>query len=120
VTSGARRGELLGASWLGFSAEQATWTISQQVTPTRVGVTIAPPKTKRSHRTVRLDADTVAALEAHRERQLAEREAAAHAYEDRDLIFADELGRPIARTGSPRSSANCASERRSGPVGCTT
>jgi integrase len=37
----------------------------------------------------------VAALDTHRERQLAEREAAGDAYDDQDLTFADELGRPI-------------------------
>ena len=95
VASGARRGELLGATWLGFSADQATWTITQQVTPTRGGVTIAACKSKGSYRTIRLDAGTVAALEAHRERQLGEREKAGDAYEDHDLIFCDELGRPI-------------------------
>ncbi|MEP6811663.1 MAG: site-specific integrase [Actinomycetota bacterium] len=92
VAAGARRGELLGATWLGFSTEQATLTISQQVTPTRGGSTIAAVKTKGSHRTIRLDPNTVAALEEHRERQLAERDAAGDAYVDRDLIFADELG----------------------------
>jgi integrase len=96
VASGARRGELLGATWLGFSAAQGTVTIAQQVTPTRGGATITPCKTNGSHRTIRLDADTVAAIEAHRERQLGEREAAGDAYEDRDLIFCDELGSPIA------------------------
>ncbi|HEX4324996.1 MAG TPA: tyrosine-type recombinase/integrase [Gaiellaceae bacterium] len=42
-----------------------------------------------------LDADTVAALEAHREAQLVERALAGDAYTDRDLIFSDELGAPI-------------------------
>jgi integrase len=95
VTSGARRGELLGVTWLGFSAEEGTLTISQQVLPTRGGLSILPCKTKGSHRTIRLDEDTVAALEAHREAQVAEREAAGDAYVDRDLIFCDELGGPI-------------------------
>jgi integrase len=67
-------------------------TVSQQVVATRGGVTITPCKTKGARRTISLDLETVAALEAHRERQLAERDAAADAYEDRDLIFADELG----------------------------
>jgi integrase len=95
VASGARRGELLGATWLGFSAERGTWTVAQQVVPTRGGITLTPLKTKGSHRTISLDPETVAALEAHRERQLLERDAAGNAYEDRDLIFADELGRTI-------------------------
>jgi integrase len=95
VASGARRGELLGVTWLGFSAEAGTLTISQQVVPTRGGVQILPCKTKGSHRTISLDEETVAALEAHRERQLEERERAGDAYVDRDLIFADELGGSI-------------------------
>lgn len=96
VASGARRGELLGATWLGFSATAGSLEIAQQVVPTRGGITIAPCKTKGSHRTIRLDDDTVEALEAHRERQLLEREAAGEVYVDRDLIFADELGNPIS------------------------
>ena len=95
VASGARRGELLGATWLGFSKEKATWTISTQVVPTRGGATITPLKTKGSHRTVRLDADTVAAIEAHREQQLLEREIVGDVYSDQDLIFCDELGGTI-------------------------
>jgi integrase len=81
-----------GLTWLGFSAEEGTLTIAQQVVPTRGGPSIHPTKTKGSHRTIRLDAETVEELEAHREAQVRERDLAADAYEDRDLIFADELG----------------------------
>lgn len=92
VASGARRGELLGVTWLGFSAATSTLEIVQQVVPTRGGATLQRCKTKGSHRKIRLDAGTVKALEAHRERQLLERAAAGDAYEDRDLIFCDALG----------------------------
>jgi integrase len=60
------------------------------------GLTVTPLKTKGSHRTISLDAETLAALEAHRERQFAEGDAADNAYQNRDLIFADELGRTIS------------------------
>lgn len=92
IASGARRGELLGVTWLNYSAENATITIAQQVVPTRGGVTIQPCKTKGSHRTIRLDAETVEALERHREAQIAEKDTGGEAYSDRDLIFCDELG----------------------------
>ena len=95
IASGARRGELLGVTWLGFSPAAGTLTVAQQVVPTRGGLTIAPCKTKGSHRTISLDEETVAALETHREAQLAEREQAGEAYGDRDLIFCNELGGPI-------------------------
>jgi integrase len=92
VASGLRRGELLGCNWFGFSAAEGTLTVSQQVVPTPGGPTIAVLKTKGSHRTIRLDEATVAAIERHRERQLAERCLAGEAYDDHDLIFANELG----------------------------
>lgn len=95
VASGARRGELLGVTWLGFSGVAETLTVAQQVVPTSGAAVLSPLKTRGSNRTIRLDADTAAAIEAHREAQLVERERAGDAYADRDLIFCDELGGPI-------------------------
>jgi integrase len=96
VATGARWGELLGARWLDLDLERGTLTIAQQVTPTRGGVSIAPLKTKGSHRTIRLDPDTVAALTRHQGAQKVERSLAGDAYADHDLVFADELGRPLS------------------------
>ena len=53
------------------------------------------PKTARSRRTVSLDVETVDAIRRHRDSQLLERDLAAGAYEDHDLVFCDELGAPI-------------------------
>jgi integrase len=92
VATGMRRGELIGCSWLGYSREQATIEVFEQVIPGRGGPTIAPCKTKGSHRKIRLDSETVAALERHREAQAVERALAGDCYMDRDLIFCDELG----------------------------
>jgi integrase len=62
-----------------------------------------PPKSKRSRREVALDAETVDALRRHREAQLLERDFAGDAYEDHDLVFADELGHPIYPTKLTRA-----------------
>jgi integrase len=96
VACGARRSELLGLTWLGYDAEGRRLTISQQVVPTRGGVTITPCKTDGSHRTLTLDAETVDWLERHREAQIAEKDLAGDVYEDHDLIFANALGRPLS------------------------
>jgi integrase len=93
--SGLRRGELLGLTWRGLDLEASALTVSQQLVPTRGGCTFGPPKSKRSLRTIALDADTVEALREHREAQLLERAFAGDAYVDSDLVFADELGGPI-------------------------
>ena len=95
VATGARRGELLGIRWLDLDLNRGKLAIAQQVTPTRGGVSIATLKTKGSHRTIRLDADTVTALERHKGAQKVERSLAGDAYADHDLVFADELGQPI-------------------------
>ena len=95
ATTGMRRGELLGLTWFALDLDGSTLRVDQQLVPTRGGVTFGPPKSKRSRRTIALDAETVEALKAHREAQLLERSFAGDAYVDHDLVFADELGRPI-------------------------
>jgi integrase len=54
---------------------------------------LRPPKSRRSERTIALDADTIGWLRRHRETQLLERDLAGPAYEDHDLVFCGELGR---------------------------
>lgn len=95
VTTGMRRGELGGAAWRGLDIDGARLRIDQQLLPTNGGVTFGPPKSRRSERTIALDPATVDALRRHRETQRLERDLAGSVYEDHDLLFCDELGRPI-------------------------
>jgi integrase len=95
ATTGMRRGELLGLTWRCLDLDGARLSVEQQLLPTRGGVTFGPPKSTRSRRTVALDAETVQTLWAHRETQVLERDFAADAYDDGDLVFCDELGAPI-------------------------
>jgi hypothetical protein len=48
---------------------------------------------------IALDAETIDALREHRDVQLAERDFALDAYEDQDLVFADELADRSTRSG---------------------
>jgi integrase len=68
-----RRGELLGLTWLALDLEGGTLRVEQQLVPTRGGVSFGPPKSKRSRRTVAIDAETVEALRKHLEAQSLER-----------------------------------------------
>jgi integrase len=70
-------------------------SVEQQLVPTRGGATLGPPKSARSRRTVALDSETVDALRDHRDTQLLERDVTSAVYEDRDLVFCDELGGSI-------------------------
>jgi integrase len=57
--------------------------------------TLGETKTRRGRRLVNLTPRTVAALKAHRKRQLEERVRLSGLYEDRDLIFATNVGTPL-------------------------
>ena len=95
ATTGMRRGELLGLTWRRLDLDAARLSVEQQLVPTRGGVTFGEPKSRRSRRTIALDVVTVDALRKHRDTQLLERDFAADAYQDHDLVFADALGGPI-------------------------
>jgi integrase len=95
VATGMRRGELLGVTWQGLDLESASLTVSQQVIGLKGGLAFGPPKSKRGFRTIALDAATVEVLVQHREVQEVEKAIAGPAYEDRDLVFCNELGAPI-------------------------
>ncbi len=58
---------------------------------------LEPTKTERGRRTIDLDPYTVRVLRAHRGRQLEHRLKVGKFYEDRDLVFADPLGRAPIR-----------------------
>ena len=56
ATTGMRRGELLGLTWLALDLDAGTLRVDQQLVPTRGGVSFGAPKSKRSRRTIALDA----------------------------------------------------------------
>lgn len=91
--TGMRRGELCGLRWQDVDLEARTLRVEQQALPTPGGVTFGSPKSKRSRRTITLDAATVTTLRDHRDRQLAEQALAADLYQHDDLVFPDEIGR---------------------------
>src|SRR6266545_605862 len=98
ATTGMRRSELLGLPWS---------AVDLDVTPGRLGVVqtvvvvdkrpvvVAEAKTVTSRRQLALDPFTVAALKAHRVRQLEERLAWGPAWTDTGLVFTREDGRVL-------------------------
>ena len=87
-----RRGELLGLTHQALDLDGARLRVDQQLL---VSGEFGPPKSRRSERTIALDADTVDALRRHVDTQAFERALAGLAYEDHDLVFCDQLGRPL-------------------------
>lgn len=97
---GLRQGEALGLTWGAVDLEAGTLSVRQalQRQPGK-GLVIVQPKSRAGRRTIALPGPLRDALRAHRTAQLAERMAAGSVWQDNDLVFCQEDGKPI----DPRS-----------------
>jgi integrase len=92
LTTGARRGELLGLSWDDLDLDEGIMTVRQALRRGPYGgYELGPTKTAASVRTVRLGQSSVAALKTHRSAQRKER-VAADRWEDTGLVFTTTVG----------------------------
>jgi integrase len=95
ITTGLRRGELLGLRWDDADLERGTLRVARSLVREGGSHKLGETKTRRGRRQVNLTPRAVAALKAHRKRQLEERVKLAGLYEDRGLIFATNVGTPL-------------------------
>ena len=105
VSAGLREGELLGLRWSDIELSASSLHVSQQARRVKgKGITFTAPKTDKGRRTVALPWVAVEALKRHRIAQLEERLGAGSEWIDNDLVFANEVGRPIERQNLMRRS----------------
>ncbi|HLG87046.1 MAG TPA: site-specific integrase [Alphaproteobacteria bacterium] len=101
VTTGMRRGEILGMRWKDLNLEARTLSVAQTLeevrdeTTRKMRLTFKAPKTDRSRRTITLPEMTAEALRLHRVEQAKQRLRAGAAYDNADLVCCDELGAPL-------------------------
>jgi integrase len=95
ITTGLRRGELLGLRWDDADLEQGTLRVGRALVREGGRHTLGETKTRRGRRQVNLTPRTVAVLKDHRERQLEQRAKHAGMYVDHGLIFSSEIGTPL-------------------------
>jgi len=95
LTTGMRRGELLGLRWRDVDLERGAVQVRASLQWTKEGPAFAEPKTERSRRQITLAKIAIDTLRAHRLAQAEERLRRGPAWEDNDLVFANEVGRPV-------------------------
>jgi integrase len=95
ISTGLRRGELLGLRWDDVDLERGTLRVGRSLVREGGRHTVGETKTRRGRRQVNLTPRTVSALKAHRKHQLEERMKLAGLHEDYGLVFSTRVGTPM-------------------------
>lgn len=95
LLTGLRRGEVFGLRWedVDLTAGKIFIRRSIQYTP-ETGTFFKEPKNKKA-RTVSVSRPVIDMLKAHRKRQLENKLRLGELYEDQDLVFCQENGKPV-------------------------
>jgi integrase len=99
VHTGMRPGELLALKWQDVNFEAARLQINRALS----GREFTPPKRAKSRRPIDLPTGSVAALRAHRKRQLEEMMQKAGLWQGYDLVFPSGVGTPLSHRNVVRS-----------------
>lgn len=92
VATGVRQGELLALRWQDVDERNRSVTIRHAVDVRDGKRVLARPKSERAHRTIRLPALALEALQMRREQEPDERLLAGRAWQDLDLVFPGAAG----------------------------
>lgn len=95
ITTGMRRGEILGLRWIDVEFTRSRLQIRQTVISVAYEVQISMPKTNKGRRSIALDTTTVDALREHRRKQRKDRSTIGDTVGETDLVFAREDGQPV-------------------------
>jgi integrase len=96
ITTGLRRGELLGLRWDDADLDRGTLRVGRALVREGGRYVLGETKTKRGRRRVNLTPRTVAALKAYRKGQLEQRVKVGSLYENHNVIFSSEKGTPLS------------------------
>jgi integrase len=95
VTTGMREGELLGLRWQDVDLDDAVLHIRHAMQRLEGEWRFVEPKSAKSRRTIALSALAVETVRRHRARQVEERLRMGRHWEDWDLVFCNEMGKPV-------------------------
>ncbi len=92
LTCGLRPGELLALRWEDIDLERSLLRVRRAVVRIGARIELGPTKTAASRRQLRLPLATVEALQEHRARQDAQREALGEHWQETGLVFTTGFG----------------------------
>jgi integrase len=95
LSLGLRRGEILGLRWEDINFERRMLAITGSLQRQNKRLERSAPKTDAGNRVLPLPAQLAKALEAHRQRQDAERTKAGDTWQEYGLVFTTATGLPI-------------------------
>jgi integrase len=95
VTTGLRRGELLGLRWSDLDLKAGMLTVNQSMERIKGEIAFKAPKTKTSRRSITLPAVTIQALHEHRLDQAGARLKLGLGRDPRGLVFTRADGQPL-------------------------
>ncbi len=93
LTTGMRKGELLGLKWSDLDREKGILLVQRQLQQVGwSGAFLVPPKTKAGHRQIKLGEVALAKLDAHRQQQVLQRAAAGDRWQENGMTFTSGIG----------------------------
>ncbi len=95
VLTGMREGEILGLRWRDVDLDEGLIHVRHSLQRIDGYFQLVEPKSAKSRRTIAIGAIVIEALRRHRKSQAEERLKMGPSWEDRDLVFSNELGKPV-------------------------
>jgi len=116
VTTGLRRGELLGLRWSDLDLKAGTLTVNQSIERIKGKIAFKAPKTKTSRRSIALPAVTVHALQEHRAAQAEERLMLGLGRDQCGLVFTRADGAPLDADSMTKAFARLVAATKVTPI----
>jgi len=116
LTTGVRRGELLGLRWSDIDLETGRVTVNQALERIKGKTTFKSPKTITSRRAITLPAACVSALREHRVHQAKQRLAMGLGRDPGGLVLARSDGEPLGPDGVSKAFKLLVEQTRVTPI----
>jgi integrase len=95
LTTGMRRGELLGLKWSDVDIHARRISVRRSIAYIDGAIVESEPKTKRGRRSVSIDSRSLAAIKQHRVKVLEQALLVGLKQDEDDFVFASPMGQPI-------------------------